>query len=86
MLAQGVASGLNSREVKGPEEKPNLGEGFSDPGSTKILLLLSGKKAKAFLTLGTNPILRLGFPVVYLCRTSENNTVTVFYQAQEDLG
>ncbi|KAJ9070990.1 hypothetical protein DSO57_1001764 [Entomophthora muscae] len=45
-----MASGLDPRPFKGPGERPKLGEGFLDPGSIKISLLLSGKVAKAFLT------------------------------------
>ncbi|KAJ9054714.1 hypothetical protein DSO57_1011255 [Entomophthora muscae] len=52
MLGKEKASWLDPKEEKGPEKNPKLGERLSDPGSTKILLILSGKEEKVFLTLG----------------------------------
>ncbi|KAJ9057089.1 hypothetical protein DSO57_1025916 [Entomophthora muscae] len=50
VLARKMASKLDLGHFKGPGEKPILEEGFFDPVSVNISLLLSGKVANAFLT------------------------------------
>ncbi|KAJ9068477.1 hypothetical protein DSO57_1028207 [Entomophthora muscae] len=83
-----MASEPDPGHFKGPGEKPILGEGFFDPVSVNISLLLSGKVANAFLTL-VDPSL-VASPEAYLhelvqnlgCLQSEAYTVNLNYKLQ----